>query len=244
MKYNKICIMLPTYKRSKTSLPVFINSALETCSNPANICFSFCVNKKDIDTLEYLDSYIFPFGCEYEIIVENSFVPNLAKYFNMLYNQTRFSGSDIVASMLGDDMELKTHGWDIQLLNAISGLDGIGVFYCNDNFIAGGNLCVNLFVTRKFVDATKKPFMCPMFNADMIDYVWHMVGGLTRSLHYSENIVIQHNHDLKKTPEERDETYNRLEPFRQSVRNKFAEANVYASVCAGNLVEAGLVEWK
>lgn len=181
MIYNKICLMLPTYKRSETSLPVFIDSAIEMANNPAALRFSFCVNKKDFDTFGFIINYAWPEGVEYEIIQEDSIQPNLAKYFNLLYDNTKFNNPDTIVSMVGDDMEFKTKGWDLELLNLIQSYNGVGVFWCNDDYIAHENLCVNLFVTRKFVEATRKPFMCDLYHADMIDLVWMRIGVLTNT---------------------------------------------------------------
>ena len=236
MRYNKICIMVPTYKRSKTSLPVFIDSALATATLK-NICFSFCVNKKDTETIDYLSQRDWDYGTEWEIIYEDLIQPNLAYYFNKMYDETKFDSSGTCVSMFGDDMVFKTYGWDEKFLNTINNYNGIGVFWADDNYIAHDQLCVNLVVTRKMVEATKHRFMCDLFHADMIDTIWMEVGKLTNTGHYLNDVIIQHNHSTKKPGEEWDETFMRLRPIQIQANSKGNQAmgRTYSVIIAGIL---------
>lgn len=244
MVYNKINLMLPTYKRHDTLLPIYINSALDT-ARVKNINFSFCVNKKDQGTIDFLNSYDWPHGCEWEMILESSIQPNLSKYFNLMYDTGKFSSPSTLVTMTGDDMEFKTQGWDLKILEIINNYAGIGVFWCNDDYIAHERLCVNLFVSRKMVEATRRPFMCPMYHADMIDWVWMEIGKLTNTGHYLRDVIIKHNHNTMKAADDWDETFSRLRPVQQVANEKRNQkiGKVYANIVAAELIQQGIGNW-
>lgn len=211
--YDQICIMVPTYGRAHTMLPILIESCLGTSVNKPSLNFCFCINKNDPDTEKYLKSVSWPAKVFY--IYENLQNPNLAVFYNMMYKTTECLGKNCVVSMIGDDMEFKSCGWDREILAIINQYNGIGVFWCNDNYIAREKLCVNLFVTRKMVEATEHQFMDERFPGDMIDVVWYDIGRLTKSLHFLPNVIIQHNHNTRQPKEKWDNTFNRLAPARK-----------------------------
>jgi hypothetical protein len=211
--YNKICLMTPTYGRSTTYLPTFIDSALKTWDSQKPISFAFCVNIRDQATREYLRSVDFK-GCEWWIADECLPKPNLGAFFNTLYGSLKSRNEPAtIATMLGDDMEFRTHGWNIHMLDLINQYQGIGPFWCDDDFIARERCPVNLFVSQQFVDATERPFMCEQFQGDMIDWIWAKVGKYTRTSHFHPEVHIFHNHDGSK--EHPDATSKRLLPSKQ-----------------------------
>lgn len=238
--YNKICLMIPTYHRVE-KLKLLIDSVFRTVDDLDNICFSFCVNVNDHETRDFLNSYFD--GCGYEIIDENTMQPNLSLYFNLMYDNTKFR--DAIVTMIGDDMIFRTQEWDSRIIKEINKADGKTLVYCDDDFIAHDKLCVNLFTTREMVEATKKPFMCEYFHADMIDQVWYMVGLITGTLKYLEDVVIQHNHSTKLQKDEWDLTFQRLSPVQQVANSKenVKLAICYATVCARNMIESGVGKW-
>ena len=240
MTYNRICLMIPTYKRFNTSLPVLVQSAMSHVAKPESICMSFCVNTKDDGTQMYLKNT--DFDCDWEIILENTTTPNLAKYYNMIYNQTKFNDPTTCVSMIGDDFQFMTEGWERHLLDLINNYHGVGVFWANDNFIARERMCVNMFTTRKFVEATEEPFMCELYPADMIDYLWMKVGKYSKSLHFLPNVIIQHNHETKKPEAMRDETFKRLVPLRKSAHDNYGKphAKELAEKIAKRLIAKGM----
>jgi predicted transcriptional regulator len=95
------------------------------------------------------------------------------------------------------------------------------------------------------VEATRKPFMCEFFHADMIDMVWTMLGAMTGTLRYQEDIVIQHNHSTKQKQNQWDETFQRLRPVQIAANGKENQklAASYATLCAKNLIDAGIGKW-
>jgi hypothetical protein len=232
--------MLPTYGRSKTYLPEFIRSAIET-SSKERVCFSFCVNGKDTETLKFLWDYDFK-GFKMEAMEENHPSLNLAVYYNMIYSlaDTRNEPGTVV-SQVGDDMEFRTRGWDEKILALINYYRGVGVFWCNDDYIAHERCPVNLFLGRQFVEATEHPFMCEAFSADMIDYIWGKIGKYTQTSHYMPDVHIWHNHNTAKSSDKWDLTFKRLKPVQEEARKHKGEAKAYAHKIAEILLRKGLV---
>lgn len=243
MPYNKICLMLPTYGRSKTKLPTFIKSAIGMTNNPRAIHFCFCVNRKDVETITFLNEYNFgEYG--HETILEDSVKPHLANYFNLMYDKTITKNeSGTVVSMLGDDMEFKTPGWYVTILEWINRYDGIGVYHCNDTNRAKQNCPVNMFVTRKMVALTERPFMSPEFEAEMIDIVWYHVGKDTKTLHYFPDIIIHHNHWTRYKDHEWDSTTKRLRPPQIAVHGRGGKQRAIeiGKIIARNLLLKGIL---
>ena len=241
--YNKIWLMVPTFKRVEW-LKRFIDSAVKMVDDVQNIQFCICVNKKDTKTLEYINSIRLTLPIF--VVEEKTVQPDLSLYFNMMYNEvTKLEGGrDFIASMLGDDMVFETRGYDTKILNKINEYKGVGVFWCDDGYIAHDRLCVNLFVTKRFIDGTGKPFMCPMYKADMIDVVWFHIGELTQTKHYINDVIIHHYHSTGIN-KDFDNTFQRLIPLQQAANNDYMHkyAQVYASIVAGNLISIGYGEW-
>jgi hypothetical protein len=100
-----------------------------------------------------------------------------------------------------------------------------------------------MFTTRIPVIAQNKPYMCMEFHADMIDAIWTITGRITNIIKYLSDIKIKHNHMSNYTAEQRDETFNRLEPIRQNAREKMGYAIAYATLCARNMIENGVGTW-
>jgi hypothetical protein len=241
--WDSIALFLPTYKRPD-NIARFVKTAHDTASNPSRLRLALCVNEKDIATREFLEK---DFECPlaYEVILEQTRQPNLSKYFNILYDQTSFNSERTVVTMLGDDMYFQTSGWDEAVLERINAKNGNAIVFCNDGGIAQDELAVNLFTTRKIIEATEKPFMCPEFHAEMIDVVWTVAGVQASILEYLGDVVIVHDHgcvDGKK----QDETYVRLQPLRQVTNNNprnLKYARTYGTLCAANIIKKGYGEW-
>jgi hypothetical protein len=102
-----------------------------------------------------------------------------------------------------------------------------------------------LFTTRELVQATKKPFMCEFFHADMIDMVWTMAGAASGTLRYLPDVIIRHNHSTRLKPEDYDETFKRLQPVQKAANAKENQklAISYAMLCAKNMIESGIGKW-
>lgn len=244
MNYDRICIMAPTYGRSKDLLPKFLASAYNTAHSA--ICFCLCVNKRDTDTIRYLTETTWPEDMQIDVLIEETVQPNLAAYFNLMYTQTKFNDPGTLVSMFGDDMVFKTQDWDQIVLSKVNTTGGKGIYWCDDDYIAHGNLCVNLMVTRDLVRATRLPFMCPYYKADMIDVVWFDVAQRAGLAQYIPDVVIKHEHNTSRPAWEFDATFNRLRPLQVSANTKELRhaGEIYSTMAAGNLISAGYGSWR
>lgn len=247
MQYREVSLMVPTYKRTQR-LATLLDSALSKADDVQRVRFQFCLNEKDKDTLEYLERRYWPRTDAWSVVMERTTQPNLAYYYNLLYEAGGDAGrgDDCLVSMVGDDMEFVTPGWDTSVLAAINASKGHAIVYLNDDYIAGDKLCINLFTTSELVRATGKPFMCARYHAEMIDVVWYMVGRFTGTLRYLPNVVLRHNHNTRLPQEKWDETFQRLAPI-QRMTNENKENQVfatqYATHIAGRLIEQGIGKW-
>jgi hypothetical protein len=201
--YNKINIMVPTYKRPGM-LGTLIDSARST-SSPDNICFTIMRNIDDHSCYNFihLDR---PDIC---LMTEETCDPNLSHYYNEMYRNTKWQEPETLVSMIGDDMVFETPGWDSKILGKANEIDGIGIIYCNDGYISQGEIAVNLFTSRKFVDAAGSTFMVPEFKRYWFDTIWTEIANATDTNYYMPDIMIKHNHTSAKPHP--DETFVRLE---------------------------------
>jgi glycosyltransferase involved in cell wall biosynthesis len=242
--YDKINLMLPTYGRSETKLPVFIKSVLKTVSNLNNIRFLFCVHEKDTETADYLREFL---GKEnpkvsFKVVWEALETPHLAKYFNAMYDDViREFGKNQIVSMLGDDMEFTTQGWDLILLESINNIDGYGVVFGDCGTWWSGDLCVNMFTTVKTVELLHPlPFMCEHYPRDQIDIVWRDTMKKLGMYHFVPGMKILHHHSTAAGAV-KDETYKRLELEDKKVEEKIKLLDDYVDSCVHN-VKTNLVK--
>lgn len=222
--YKKINLMVPTYKRSDGKLRVFIDTAMETVSDPKNIIFTFCINKEDRDTLAYLEEKekeVKAKGSDLHVIFEELERPHLGKYFNMMYefHKKNFDNSCLV-SMLGDDMEFKSDGWDLRVIQAANLFDGICIIYGDDLKSMYKKMCVNLFTSVEMVDAQGGTFMCEEFEIDMIDLVWQQVADRIGINVYLGDVKIFHNH--ASLPGQMDAVWRRMREGYGKAHNAWA----------------------
>lgn len=243
MTYDKINIMVPSYKRPK-HLQRLVRTAMQKAANRDNLRFTACINENDTETINAFGALMCPRDARC-LVLEVTDQPNLAYYFNKMYDETTFSEPGTLVSMLGDDMAFVTPGWDTAVLQSVNDHGGDSVTFCDDGYIAHGSCCVNMFTTRKVVEATKEPFMCPRFHADMIDVVWTQAAANIGILHYLSDVVIFHDHDGARQPNEWDETMKRLIPVRSAANaaSNHEYARTYAAAMSHNLVAAGIGKW-
>lgn len=239
MKYNKINIFLPTYHRvNNGKLPRFIWSCITNVSTLKNVCITFLVNKDDKETIEFLRNVTVPF--ENEILYINMKKPHLGKMYNYIYNNTKFKEPGTIVSMIGDDMEWKTSGYDLKIINAINKVNGYGMVYCNDDFVQGHKLCVNLFTTRKMVELTGKPFMCELFAAYYIDTVWMEVAKKTKTAIYLKDVILKHHH-FTANPKKADNTSRRLKREMVNFKKGYSLVKKYVNEIVKNIKSKGVL---
>jgi hypothetical protein len=192
MHYSKINVMVPTKGRSADKLPAFIKSCLSTADNQNCLYFTFVINENDKETETYLRSAI-P-ADRLCLVRENEPACDLSKFFNMAYEQTMWKDEDMAVSLFGDDMVFVTKKWDRLMLDKLNDTCGYGVVYGDDDNVQHENMCVYFIVSRKLVQLTGKPFMCPLFKIEWIDTVWYKAGKELNLLEYLPNLHIRHNH--------------------------------------------------
>jgi hypothetical protein len=190
--YNKINVMFPSYLRAHTRLPKFVSSCLAMADNVDNLCFTVCVKESDIDTVNYLKSAI-P-AEKLCLIYENTDGVNLPEYFNRMYAETKFNCPETAVSMFGDDMVFETRGWDNIMLEKLNDACGMAIVYGDDDNVQHENLCVYFITSRRLVNASGQPFMCPAFRVEWIDTIWHGVGKKLGMLEYIPTLHIRHRH--------------------------------------------------
>jgi hypothetical protein len=205
MIYSQINFMLPTRKRVP-QLRRFIETSLAYVTNFNRIAFTFLVDRDDIQTRYYLDKRQLP--CDSMVLYWDDPGPHLGKMYNKLYDETPFK--DSVVSMVGDDMAWMTPRYNEPILKAINDLDGFAVVSCDDGYIQQGKIFVNLFTTRRMVEATGAPFMSEEFPMDFIDVVWTVLARLTKTDVYLSDVTLKHEHSASAG----DETRERLRAVR------------------------------
>jgi hypothetical protein len=250
MLYDKINIFLPTFKRIQ-SLQRCIDSAMRNAADIRNLRFTFCVNEKDTDTVQYLSSRYWPDPLMWQVVFEKTQQPNLAYYYNLLYEKTDFNEAGTLVSMVGDDMVFASPLWDKVIIDRMNECDGLAIIHADDDYIGHDQLCVNLFTSRRLIALTQRPFMCERFHAEMIDVVWTYIGkmlvaGERSVLQYLRGVTIRHEHFTRKDISQADPTAKRLMPLREIANTKenMKWAVSYATVSASNIVMANEgVKW-
>lgn len=209
MKYSAINFFLPSYRRLGGLLR-FIESANARADDPSQLRFTILANISDGDTICRARDLESQNPSAYQLLVEDSVKPNLSSYYNRIYRDTRWQEENTLVSMVADDMEWQTKGYDTAILCGVNLRDGIAIVYCNDAYVQGRKMCVNLFTTRRYVEATNAPFMCPDFASKYMDAVWMMIGQRTGSLLYLEDVILKHWHEGAKPAPQRSETFKRM----------------------------------
>lgn len=208
MKAERINILLPTYKRVHSGmLPACVQSFVNRVSDIQNLVFTFFVNRNDQETIDYLTTTE-DITCGFQIILADYDKPHLGWFYNSLYERTQYQDEETLVTLIGDDMVCHTQNWDRIILDAINGLDGMGIVHCRDG-IQNGKIGVNLFTTRRWVRATGGRFM-EDFPADFVDSIYTEVARRTGREIYLDNVFIEHRHSSLKPVEQWDEGFRAL----------------------------------
>lgn len=226
-EFTGINLMVPTYQRVKNGkLPRHVQSFIKHVSDVRNICYTFLVNRGDEESLEYLRTTE-DITCRMEVMQTVESKPHLGKFYNQMYRDSHWANeSGYLVSMVGDDMVCETQNWDVKILEAANRLNGMGIIHCEDG-IQNGRIAVNLFTTRKWIEATGGEFMCESFRADYIDVIHSKIAGETKREAFLPDVMLRHEHSSLQAPEARDATFNRL---REEWDDDNAEAIVVAYV--------------
>ena len=234
MKYNRINHFLPTYHRvDNGKLPRYLRSCINLMGRAENNCITFLVNVNDRESIDYISHLTIP--VQWQILYTNNInEPYLGKMYNQIYEQTRFKDGGTIVSMVADDMEWRTSGFDLAILDMINKIKGIGIVYCNDDYIQGKKLCVNLFTTRKYIEATRHPFMCEKFQSYFIDTVHMRIASKIKKAYYLKDVILKHHH-YSADPMKADITSQRLKKVQKSFGKGYKEVDVYVNQIVKNL---------
>lgn len=199
----------------------------------------FVVNGSDLDTRNYIINRMASTAIEYDITYENLKVPSLSYYFNLAYSRKTFADPKTIVSMVGDDMEIKTHGWEKRIIDVVNKYDGIGIFYCAGDDRFWDSLCVNLFTTRKYIAHTGKKFMCDAFYANGIDMVHQLSADAANTDVFIEDVIIKHN-QWSREEIGQDKTSERLRPMRLKANRDKPKELRYANEIVTSLIATGI----
>jgi hypothetical protein len=208
-----------------------------TADTPEQVCFTFLINDDDQESHSFFKTQeIIPAEFKYHALVTNIYPPSLSKFYNTMYEKTNFQDPGTLVSMIGDDMVFKTKGWDTAVLNKANEMDGICGIYCDDDYAQHEKLCVNLFTSRKLIEASGKPFMCELFPVDFIDVMWmKFLTGIKRAC-YLKDVTIKHEHSAHT------QTWNRLRNFYHVSHANLPKLEPYLLEMIKSVTEKGLLK--
>ena len=238
MTYNKINLMIPTYGREKTKLPRMLQSSMDASSAPTTnyVDYTFLVNKNDSATKAFIQNRMS--GYCHQIIEEDLLPGSMPEYYNIMYEKTKFKDPGTLVSFLGDDMVFLTKNYDQRILEEVNKRQGMCFVYCTDSYYGHSGSCVNMFTTRKLVEATKKPFMKTGYCGKMPNEAWIQLQNKVNIGVYLPDVVIEHDHESKKPMNLWDETKRRKEATRSTVVS--GDMQEYVEEIAKALRESGL----
>lgn len=207
-----INILLPTYKRVRSGLlPRFLRSFEDMAADPKCLSFTILVNKDDSETQEWVREWwiaVEERGIKASVILAACEKPHLGWFYNTLYQTTPFQDPGLAVTLLGDDMECMTKGWDTRVLAELNKRQGLCVVHCRDG-IQNGRIAVNFFTSRAWVDATGGKFMVDV-PVDFVDVAATEVArGLGLEV-YLDDVVITHHHHSLKSEKDWDDGFRRL----------------------------------
>jgi len=224
MTYDRINLMLPT-RRRVPHLAKFIESAVATAKNVDSLYLTLMVDYHDFETRDYVLTH--PPCIQFDVVLWTATVPHLGKMYNSMYRSRGTQLSEVV-SMVGDDMVFDTSGWDERILREINLRNGWAVVSLNDDYIQQGKIFVNVFPTRKIVEATGGTFMSEEFNMDFIDVVWTHLARLTGTDVYLPDVVLRHEHSSVAGDETRERLRATRSLFTGGMRRALQIAEEYA----------------
>jgi hypothetical protein len=229
--------MVPTYKRILNGRFIkMLTSAMITAGDPKQVCFTFLINEDDVESHQFFGSQeIIPKEFEYHVLNTNVSPPSLSKFYNQMYVQTKFSDPETLVSMVGDDMVFRTPGWDTAVLSKANEMGGVCGIYCDDEYVQHEKLCVNLFTTRKLIEAAGKPFMCELYPVDFIDVVWMKFLQRIGRACYLDGVKIKHEHGHGS------KNFIRLQQNAGESRKNIPLMGAYVESMAKSVTEKGLL---
>jgi hypothetical protein len=228
--FSKINFILPTYKRSGTKLPEFLNSFLNTAAKPDSVYFTFIVNEDDTDTIDYLRDH-----SHYRkklVILPPAGKPHLAQLMNAGFDQTPFKGEEYVYAYIGDDFVSRTERWDMHVLDGANRSGGMRAIWGYDGYL--NDLPTYYFMPDRLFQALGTPYwVYPNAGMELTDLITRdMLAPLGRLFHMP-HLLLEHKHS-SRAEIGADDTFNRLQSADNS-KATAADVKEYILKCQTNL---------
>lgn len=115
-------------------------------------------------------------------------LPHLSKFWNDLYDLSNFN----ILGFFGDDVKIRTHGWDKIVLEEFQKDKNILV-YGNDVHCQRG-AAATLFFTHRECHERFGFYMYPAFRRCQMDQFWDMVYNKANRRIYKKNLILEHCH--------------------------------------------------
>jgi len=97
-----------------------------------------------------------------------------------------------VCGFMGDDHRPRTPGWDLEYVQALNNLGGVGVVW-GDDLLQGPAFPTQVAMTMNI--PKKLGYLCPpAFNHLCVDLVWRDWGEGVGKIRYLPNVVVEHMH--------------------------------------------------
>jgi hypothetical protein len=246
-------MLLPTRGRSRGLLKAHFDSVMAMTEDFTRICYTVLIDEDDEQTREFFGLADVPYyfrpvftfrDCISCNAIQNSEFeqPHLARFYNTLYENSCWREEPgTLVSMVGDDMEWRTRGYEHKILDACNARQGIAVVCCNDGFHHSRKRFVNMFTTRKLVNAMGATFMCPDFPADYIDDIWWMIADRIGAAVFLDDVMLYHDHASRRPQTDHDETCRRLRRVVSDSRRNLALIDPWVAKCVSNINASGVL---
>ena len=183
---NKILLIVPTKGRPQKHLEFYESFK----SNSTITDLIFVLSAGDIEYPKIP-------GVQYEVVDK----PTMSGKLNSI--AIKYANDYDYLSFMGDDVRIRTNGWDIKMVEQISSIKNC-IAYGNDLF-QGENLPTAVLLDSNIVKTLG--FMSPPAIKHLyIDNFWKMLGEKLSTLKYFPEIILEHLH-FAINKAEKDDTY-------------------------------------
>jgi glycosyltransferase involved in cell wall biosynthesis len=181
-----ISLLLPSRGRPD-NVRRLVESVRETASQPNNVEIVVAIDDDDPELMRYLHPGLYSVQSQ----VFSTERTTLSEYWNLAYKK---ASGDILGHM-GDDIVMKTPGWDTIVTEAFDQYpDKIVLVYGDDGDPTHANFGTHSFVSRRWVETLG--YMCPPYFSSDYNDTWlneladgvgrkHRVPILTEHMHFA-----------------------------------------------------------
>lgn len=185
-----ISVLIPTYKRPQ-SIERFSSYAFSHLSGRHPVEIVFGCHQDDRESINAIEKLPAPAGCEARCVIVPKFPdgkPHLVSYWNCLFEQAHYD----LLGFFGDDVLIKTSGWDAEVEKEFAARTDILV-YGNDLHVQQGKVAT-LFFTHRRTHAKFGFYLYPRlrryFMDEFLDLVYRRAGAVV----YRPDLIFEHLH--------------------------------------------------